>query len=430
MWTCIKDSEFALREDTMGKTEWAAVGLAALFLVAFLLYMFVLRDTWEEDNMYTVFSAKDEADSLASDGDYAAAIKKYEGLMDLVGDRRLNDPALSDVLTAARDALGECKRLDEARIAKEKKEAERIRAQQVEERRRQVEAIALAERARREEEMRKWQEAEERRKAEEARLAEAKKREAKRERQRLEAKRLATLDKLLEGVRDGTKRADSAKRKAKVGGGELTVRRWPSTGVLWLPRKGTYWSRVEFSASYSVGENDQEETNGFFKVSGVPQKLTSKSGDERVLKERGRDGSTFSYVPKEIGQTNVTVALAGVKVSMPVIVVEVPVVEGMSRAEVIKKLGMPDYRTSVFVSWEHLKKNMALAPFPFHGIDYAKMSIRDESLISREHWGFKKFPGAVVVVEDRDDGKVLGVTSSSPNAKWPSHVTTIRLRKY
>jgi len=77
--------------------------LAAAFVVGLPLYVFWPRDTWEQDNRGRILGLCSQADSLASQGNAAAAQQKYEEVVATIGDRQLADEQLRK--TVAKTAL-------------------------------------------------------------------------------------------------------------------------------------------------------------------------------------------------------------------------------------------------------------------------------------------------------------------------------------
>jgi len=119
----------------MGKTEWTAICAAVVLLLGFLLYMFVIRDTWEKDNCSQI-AQRCEAVLLAIEqSDDDAAAQAYAELNRFIGER-----------TIEREWLA--KRLDEVRRASV------LADQRIEQARRKREARELVERQQREAEAR------------------------------------------------------------------------------------------------------------------------------------------------------------------------------------------------------------------------------------------------------------------------------------
>lgn len=83
---------------TKFKRKWIIFGLLALLLGGFLLYVFVQRDTWENDNFSTVMQMQSEAAILAVNGDAKQALVMYEDIFHLVGQRQIMGTTFKTVI--------------------------------------------------------------------------------------------------------------------------------------------------------------------------------------------------------------------------------------------------------------------------------------------------------------------------------------------
>jgi hypothetical protein len=118
----------------------------SLIVIGLLAYHFWPRDTWERDNAPLLASAKAQAESAFAKGNYDSSFIKCEEIVSLVGHRKLNDPALQDILGYAVKNKTDCSnkiielRTRQEKEANRKAEEERRKA---EEDQRQAEAQKL-----------------------------------------------------------------------------------------------------------------------------------------------------------------------------------------------------------------------------------------------------------------------------------------------
>ncbi|TFG45372.1 MAG: hypothetical protein E4H40_08360, partial [Candidatus Brocadiia bacterium] len=81
----------------------ALVSVVTLVIVTLLLYMFVLRDTWETDNYGKIHDFYYEGANLIDTGDFTLGLEKYQELIELVGNRNLKNKTLSEYLHKSQD---------------------------------------------------------------------------------------------------------------------------------------------------------------------------------------------------------------------------------------------------------------------------------------------------------------------------------------
>ncbi len=85
------------------KRQWIIGGLLALFLGGCLLYVFVQRDTWEDDNFSTIMQMKSEAQTFAANGEAEQALGVYEDIFRLVGQRQITGTTFKTVIDETRN---------------------------------------------------------------------------------------------------------------------------------------------------------------------------------------------------------------------------------------------------------------------------------------------------------------------------------------
>jgi tetratricopeptide (TPR) repeat protein len=110
--------ESALRKPSQNKSVIVLsviIVLLTLILSVFLMWLFVFRDKWENDNRLKIQQTSDLVISLIQSGKLEQGIAKYEELQTFVKNRRIKNPELRKVLSNAQKAFGEAKfRLEEA----------------------------------------------------------------------------------------------------------------------------------------------------------------------------------------------------------------------------------------------------------------------------------------------------------------------------
>ena len=102
---------------------FGACGVAALFVVGLLVYVFVLRDTWEKDNRERIQGLSQEVISFARQDNESAMVLKQRELKAFLGSRTLKNPELKTAVSDADAAVAEAK----GRVAAAKQAAERKR---------------------------------------------------------------------------------------------------------------------------------------------------------------------------------------------------------------------------------------------------------------------------------------------------------------
>lgn len=88
-----------LRSPLLG---WILLGMMVMYFAGFLLYMFVLRDTWEHETYREVLRKKAEAESLIDSHRYREALATYEEIFALIGDRPVKSEGLMAEIEHAR----------------------------------------------------------------------------------------------------------------------------------------------------------------------------------------------------------------------------------------------------------------------------------------------------------------------------------------
>jgi len=105
----------------------AVVSVAAVVLMGFMLWAFVLRDTWERDYGAKIRGMVGEVRSSARSGRYEEAVEKHKELVGFLGERRIKDADLQSQLRLAWEAAEEAGILNG--VSNTKKAAELAAAQ-------------------------------------------------------------------------------------------------------------------------------------------------------------------------------------------------------------------------------------------------------------------------------------------------------------
>jgi len=146
------------------------------------------------------------------------------------------------------------------------------------------------------------------------------------------------------------------------------------------------------------------DTESFFKINGISQRITSRSDNKLVINKK----STFTYVPVSSGDANIIFSLAGKKITIPIKVEKLPVAINESADHVIKKLGIPERKSKIIISWPNSER--------VHGVMYSDRLDYNFCSYTAEHWGwFNKYPGAFVSL---CNSKIVTIGSISPTKKW------------
>lgn len=238
----------------------------------------------------------------------------------------------------------------------------------------------------------------------------------RREEKRAQAEAAREVPKGGSGMRSGQTKSgvDALGRRMvslSVGTGTLVVSpSFPSADLLYMGAKGPFSaSRAFLSCQYREGDADgQYDTEGFFNVSGKPEKIDFSSDDPAVL----RCHSSF-VIPVEAGTANAVVSLAGRSVRIPFRVVRLPVSIGDSPETVINTVGLPDFKRRISVRWPESEQvdNVLYSP-----------SV-DDGFATGEHWEYKRFPGAVLVIRDQ---KLANISTTEPRTDWDDLSTKLK----
>jgi len=140
------------------------------------------------------------------------------------------------------------------------------------------------------------------------------------------------------------------------------------------------------------------DTEGYFDIAGKAKEMIIEVKTEGVLKNG--PGRTSLY-PQKTGESDVLIQVADAKIVVPVTVAKLPVKIGDSSKEVIEKLGLPDFKRFAGAAFPHSKT--------IHNIFY------NWDTHSAYHWGYKEFPGAVIVIQS---GKVKNISSTFIKGSW------------
>ena len=82
---------------------WFVAGSVAILFICFLIWAFLLRDTWEVDNYDTIVQLADDASMQILAGSPKEGLELYEELFDLIGDRKLKITNLQAVYKESKD---------------------------------------------------------------------------------------------------------------------------------------------------------------------------------------------------------------------------------------------------------------------------------------------------------------------------------------
>lgn len=95
------------------------IGIAVVIAAVFLTWFFGLRDTWEADHRAEVLHLSEEAVNFIHARKPAEGVKKFDELLQLVGNRKLNDADLTKAIAGARDTAEPAKQKiqEERRLA-------------------------------------------------------------------------------------------------------------------------------------------------------------------------------------------------------------------------------------------------------------------------------------------------------------------------
>jgi len=154
-------------------------------------------------------------------------------------------------------------------------------------------------------------------------------------------------------------------------------------------------------ALFGAGGEILRDTEGYFDIGGRAQKIIVAAKNDGILEcEPDR---TWLY-PREPGESDVVVRVADAEIVVPITVVKLPLKIGDSSKEVIEKLGVPDFKRHAGAAFPDSKR--------IHNIHYRWNGE------SADHWGYKQFPGAVIVVRG---GKVVNVSSTFIKGSWSAY---------
>jgi hypothetical protein len=126
---------------------WCLFGAFGLIFVAFLLWMFVIRDTWEIDHYQEISQITLEVKSSVNNSDFNSATEKYHKLKSLIGNRALINEDLKQTVTVALNEYETLRKEKERQVelAQQAKKRLEFEAKIVEIERQKVRAEALAE---------------------------------------------------------------------------------------------------------------------------------------------------------------------------------------------------------------------------------------------------------------------------------------------
>lgn len=190
--------------------------------------------------------------------------------------------------------------------------------------------------------------------------------------------------------------------------------------------KPTFWNEVEDFVSVTF--NGHASIEGFFDIDGKPTKISIASSNVKILKivsaeetvaeiekleRRQASGEGDVVTPTLIdalkrrlklerrlgdpryeflapGEVKLMVAVGQRKVELPLKVVASPVSPGETADKIIAAIGLPDWKSEIFVRWPDAERVDRF----FYGPTASERSI------AASHWRYKKHPGLVLSLRD------------------------------
>jgi hypothetical protein len=161
-----------------------------------------------------------------------------------------------------------------------------------------------------------------------------------------------------------------------------------------------YTGFLRFSAYDRASGEEVLPVEGFLKVGGKPKKIHVTSSDEKVLSlEPNPQVGTF-YTFNAPGQVHLAIAVGEQEVArLDVEVVKLSIAEDASSDSVVEKLGLPDHRKAVFVSWPKTED-----------VDDVYYEAQAGQSVRADHWRWDDHPGLVVAIQ----GGKVGTIRTSP----------------
>lgn len=352
---------------TVGEKRAIVIGITVPLLAgtAFALWLFVWRDTWEADHRQSILRLSVEAQSLEQAGRAEEAKQEYDSISAMIGERILHDEELATQARLARDGsahLGERIVLKREREMRDRQDqdARLVIAQKAVAETERIEATDIA-----------------------RRNEEAKGRILEDQRRAEEIKREAEFDQLfsvshspvLVNVRDSKLKISYPIEKLYVA---VSKFRFGDKPPVCVGGDQTRFFDVKVDGGNPVDLR-------FFKVSGVPEKITFTSDNPKVLAVR-ENGGVLALGP---GKAIITITLAGADARIPILVEALPVGVPITTDELIKALGLPDHQEQVLFLW------------PDNGfVDGIFYATRPDHNATASHWRYKRFPNVVFVIRD------------------------------
>jgi len=158
------------------------------------------------------------------------------------------------------------------------------------------------------------------------------------------------------------------------------------------PKNNVVFSYVEqrydsfVRVSYKENGVTQNPVANYLKIKNIPQKVEFVSDNEKVLsiKKSEITGETI-YTFISPGLANITVSISDRQTKIPIQVHGLPLHKNMTGEEIIKEIGIPDRKKSVYIRWYEPETVDNIFYYPKSG-----------NPIIREHWFYNKYPELVL----------------------------------
>lgn len=138
----------------------------------------------------------------------------------------------------------------------------------------------------------------------------------------------------------------------------------------------TYQLPVEFNNKLAL-------KNKYIKLNDKTKKIQFNTNNNKIL----NIDSSGIFKVKNTGNVIITISCEDEHAQIPLKIINIPVQKGMSRDEVIEKLGMPDKVNKKYIEWVRSSR--------IDGIFYYA-NTDDATGISVEHWIYNKYPKLIL----------------------------------